>query len=61
MKSTAADKAFLHGLYVKHYMNKPEPVQLEVCVRCGGRGKLGQRQPYRGLCRKCRRAEYSKN
>lgn len=61
MKSTAADKAFLHGLYVKHYLNRPEPVQREACIRCGSRGRLGVRRPYEGLCKSCRRAEYSKN
>ena len=60
MKSSKADKAFLHGLYIKFYANRPEPVTLEVCIRCGAKGKLGERKPYTGLCRACRKAEYSK-
>jgi len=59
MKSTAADKAFLHGLFVKYYANRPaEPVRLEVCIRCGSKGKLGERKPYAGLCRACRGQEF---
>jgi hypothetical protein len=59
MKSAAADKAFLHGLWLKHYANKPaEPVHFEACIRCGSKGKLGQRKPYAGLCAGCRKKEF---
>jgi ABC-type ATPase with predicted acetyltransferase domain len=56
--SSASDRAFIHALYQKHYANRPEPVQLEACIRCGRKGKLGQRKPYAGLCKACRGAEY---
>jgi len=58
MTSTTADKAFLHQLYVQYYQNKPEPVEYDVCIRCGGKGRLGIRKPYKGLCKKCRKTEF---
>ena len=60
MKSTKADKEFLHQLFVKYYLDKPEPVEYAVCIRCGGKGRLGIRKPYEGLCKKCRRGEFKK-
>lgn len=57
---TKTDKEFLQSLVEKHYTNRPEPIKLEVCIRCGSKGKLGQRKPYEGLCRKCRKEQYSK-
>lgn len=62
MKSSQADKDFLHRLFVKHYRDRPaEPEHREACIRCGAKGRLGVRKPYAGLCRTCRAAEYSKN
>jgi rare lipoprotein A len=49
---------FLHSLYQKHYANRQERKLREVCVRCGGKGVLGLRRPFLGLCKKCRKLEW---
>lgn len=48
----------LHALYLKHYANKSKRGPLETCIRCGKKGKLGERKPYEGLCKQCRKGEY---
>jgi len=61
MKSTPADKAFLHSLFMRYYAGRPaEPVRFEAGIRCGARGKLGERKPCAGLCRECRASEFQK-
>ena len=54
-----ADKRFIHSLFVQYYANREERVTLEVCIRCGSKGKLGIRKPYEGLCKKCRQKEFN--
>jgi hypothetical protein len=54
------DRDFLHKLYKDYYVDRKPKEHYEVCIRCGGKGKLGKRKPYTGLCKKCRKGEYKR-